>query len=867
MKVVKGAALCVMMACVPVVHAQVAMESATQTEQEVGGAFRVSDIRVNGLQRISSSTVFAALPLNVGDYFGAEQSQAASRALFKTGYFDDITFGRDGNVLLIQVVERPTIAEINFDGNKAIKNEDLADALKKNGLAEGEIFKPSTLDGVSGEMERQYVSQGRYGAKVDVETYELPRNRVGIKINIKEGSVTNIEHINIVGNEAFTDKELLDLFELEESGLFSFVNKRNKYSREKLTSDIEKLRSHYLDRGYLRFNVDSTQVALSEDKSAVFITINISEGDVYTVSGTEFAGQLIVPEAEMRELVSLKDGETFSQLELTNTTKRISDRLGNDGYTFADVRSMPERNDADKTVKITLFVNPGQRAYVRRINFRGNTRTADEVLRREMRQMESASANASKIEQSKVRLERLGYFKDVKVNNTEVPGTGDQMDVEYIVAEQPSGSIGASIGFAQGSGMILGANLQQDNFLGTGKQVGINASTSSYQDQISFSYFDPYYTVDGVSRGFNVYYSTRDLEEVNISDYSVDSYGIDMNFGYPLSEISRLGWGIGYAHNKIKIGSDPAQEISGTPTYPLSYFGYVDAADVNICNGSAAGACTIQPWTDSMLSPVNTVHQGFLDRHGNSFDDIRMTASWSRSTLNRGRLPDRGYSQSISGEMTLPGVSDLEYWKINMRTQHFFPINDDLTLRLRGRVGFGDGYGGTDELPFFESFYGGGFGSVRGFKRNTLGPRGTPSRNYAMMITKNGQYAYVADANGKLKNGYGWYSDDDAIGGNIIIDGTAEILFPVPFVKDQSSMQATLFLDAGNVFSTNCSKVYGVDQVNCGDVDFGDLRYSVGIGLTWITGFGPLTFSLGKGLNASSDDETEVFQFSMGQSF
>lgn len=867
MKVMKHVALCVVMAIVPAAYAQNAVDGVAAAEQQASGAFRIADIRINGLQRISSGAVFAALPINVGDMFGASESQLASQALFKTGYFDDIKIGRDGGTLVIEVVERPTIAEINFDGNKAIKTEDLSDALKKNGLAEGQIFKPSTLEGVTGELERQYVSQGRYGAKVKAETFDLPRNRIGIKISINEGKVTNIDHINVVGNSAFSDKELLRLFELEESGWLSWMNKRNKYSSEKLTSDIEKLRSYYLDHGYLRFSVDSTQVSLSEDKSSVYITVNITEGDIYTVEKTEFAGQLIVPENELREFISLKDGDTFSQLKLTNTTKAIADRLGNDGYTYADVRSLPERNDADKTVAITLFVNPGQRAYVRRINFRGNTRTADEVLRREMRQMESASANSNKIEQSKVRLERLGYFKDVKINTAEVPGTGDQMDIEYIVTEQPSGSIGASIGFAQGSGMILGASLQQDNFLGTGKQVGVNVSTSSYQDQVSFSYFDPYYTVDGVSRGFNVYYSTRDLEEVNISDYSVDSYGVDMNFGYPLTEISRVGWGIGYAHNKIKVGSDPAQEISGTPHRPYDYVGYIDSVNLNDCtDGDAATICSVSAWNESMLQPANSVHQGFLDRHGSSFDDIRLTASWTKSTLNRGRLPDRGYSHHLNGEMTLPGVSDLEYWKISYRTQYFFPMNDDLTLRLRGRIGVGDGYGGTDELPFFESFYGGGFGSVRGFKRNTLGPRGTPSRNYSMAILENGQYAYIAKG-GKLQNGYGYYSDDDAIGGNIIVDGSAEMLFPVPFVKDQSSMQAALFLDVGNVFSTNCSRVYGQAQVNCGDIDFGDLRYSVGVGLTWITGFGPLTFSLGKALNASSDDETEVFQFSMGQSF
>jgi outer membrane protein insertion porin family len=542
--------------------------------------------------------------------------------------------------------------------------------------------------------------------------------------------------------------------------------------------------------------------------------------------------------------------------------------LGNEGYTYAEVKAIPERDDAAHTVKVTFFVEPGHRAYVRRINFRGNTKTADEVLRREMRQMESASADSSKIEQSKVRLERLGYFKTVQPETTDVPGTGDQIDVDYVVEEQPSGSIGASVGFAQGSGVILGANVQQDNFLGTGKQVGVDVSTSAYSDQINFSYLDPYYTVDGVSRGFNVYYSTRDLQEVNVSDYSVDTYGIDMNFGYPLSEISRLGFGIGYANNHIKVGTAPAQEISGTPVLPDPNIPYVKYSDLDDCldSGSAGTPCTTGNWANDGIKLVNPVYKGFLDRNGSTFNDIKLTGTWSQSTLNKARLASKGYSQSLAFETTAPGISDLEFWKGVYRGQYFKPLTDDFTLRFRGRFGYGDGYGGTDELPFFENFYGGGFGSVRGFKRNTLGPHGTPARAYAGTLLRNGQIAYISKA-GELSAPLSYDGNDDPIGGNMIVDGSIELIFPMPLVKDKSSMQPSLFLDTGNVFDSSCGKVYGVDQINCTNFDLGELRYSTGIGLTWITGFGPLTFSIAKPLNAGDDDKEEVFQFSLGQSF
>ena len=831
---------------------------------------RIADIRIEGLQRISAGTVFSALPVNVGDTVDPNHLQELTRDLFKTGYFDDIKISYDQGVLVIDVVERPTIAEISISGNEAIKTEDLMEALKKAGLAEGQIYKPSTLEGLSGELERQYIAQGRYGAKVKTEVTELPRNRVGLSINVDEGQVARIKAIKIIGNKTFPTEELLENFEQETTGWFSWMNKRDRYSREKLTGDIERLRSYYMDRGYLRFNVDSTQVSLSEDKESIYVTLNISEGDVYTVSGTELGGEMIVPEEDLRLLIQLKDNEPFSQVNMTMTADDMTRRLGNEGYTFAQVKSIPERDDSNHTVKVTFFVDPGSRAYVRRINFRGNTKTADDVLRREMRQMESAAANGSKIEQSKVRLERLGYFKEVKVETTEVPGTSDQLDVEYVVQEQSSGSIGASVGFAQGSGLILGGNVQQDNFLGTGKQVAFNVSTSDYADQLSLTYVDPYYTVDGVSRGFSVYYTSRDLDAVNVADYSVDNYGIDMTFSYPVSEIERIGFGIGYAHTSIDVGGVAPQEIYGSPNQNFeSDDKFVKDASVEACRGDVT-RCDAPDGgfvTDTMHEEFEPRHKGFLDLNGTSFNDLKMTASWNQSTLNKARLATRGFAQSVSAEMTFPGISDLEYWKAVYKGQVFKPINKDFTWRFRGRFGYGDSYGGTSELPFFENFFGGGFGSVRGFKRNTLGPRGTPARGYEGFSAHDEEYYISTDDGKKLLTKEA--GDDDPLGGNVVVDASIELIFPMPFVKDQSSMQPSIFLDAGNVYDTTCSKVYGKTQENCSSnlFGFGELSFSTGLGLTWITGFGPLTFSVAAPISKGSNSETEFFQFSLGQTF
>ena len=845
-------------------------------------SFRVNDIRLEGLQRVSAGTVFAALPVQIGDEMDSVAIRTATRSLFRTGYFEDIQIGRDGGVLVISVKERPAISEIEIEGNKAIKTEDLMKGMTDNGLSEGQIFKQATLEGLTQELERQYVAQGRYSASVEAEVIELPRNQVKLQLTVDEGSVASIKHINVVGNSKFTDEELNELFELKTTGWLSWLNSNDRYSKEKLTGDLERLESHYLDRGYLKFAIDSTQVSLSPEKEAVYITVNITEGEIYKVSEVELAGDPVIPEEQIKRLFLLREGQTFSQVLMTTTSDYITRRLGNEGYTFAEVRGITETDEEEKTVKVTFFMEPGKRAYVRRIDFRGNTKTTDEVLRREMRQMEGGSASTARIESSKVRLERLGFFKEVTVDTQEVPGTADQVDVEYTVEEQPSGSIGASLGFAQGSGLVLGANIQQNNWFGSGKKVGFNVSTSTYQTVYSFNYTDPYFTPEGVSRGFNVFFRERDFEEVNVSSYTTDSFGGSVNFGYPISEIERLNFGLGYTNISIETGSQAVQEIVGSPRlFDGSVYldEYITDAQRQLISSGGANACDPCTGTDydGSLPTTSTVDitsdvlqsspDGWIDDNGDNFDILTLNASWRKSTLNRGRLATRGSSQSLAFEMSLPG-GDLEYYKFTYTGQYFRPLSRSLTLRLRTKLGYADSYGDTTELPFFENFYSGGFGSVRGFKRNTLGPRATPAEVYSTVAYDNDgngtndRLVYVLGDDGQLiSSTIG--DDDDPFGGNILIEGSAEILFPMPFIKDQRSLQSAFFIDAGNVFDTDC----GDNQKNCYDVDLSSLSVAAGIGVTWITGFGPLTFSVAKALKENEFDDTEFFQFSLGTAF
>ncbi len=840
--------------------------------------FVISDIRVEGLQRISAGTVFAALPVGVGDVVDQSTIRAATRSLFATGNFDDINIGQDGNVLVIIVTERPSISEISIEGNKAIETEALLDGLKGAGLSVGQVFRRSTLEGMQLELQRQYVLQGRYDANIETEVIPEPRNRVAINIDVDEGTVAAIKHINVVGNQVFTEEELSDMFELQTTGWLSFFTNDDKYSKEKLTGDLESLTSYYMDRGYIEFRIDSTQVSVSPDKKEVYITANITEGEKFTISSVELSGDLVLPASDLSRFLLVADGQIFSQQMVTASEEYLTRRLGDEGYNFAKVTGIPEIDDEDNTVAMKFFVDPGKRTYVRRISFSGNLKTADDVLRREMRQMESAPASAAKIEQSRVRLQRLGYFSRATVETPGVPGQDDLIDVAYTVEEQSSGSIGASVGYAQDAGIIYGLNLQQDNFMGTGKRVGIGLNASRYQDVYNFSYTNPYYTVDGVSRGFNVFYRATDLSEVNIANYSTNTLGGAVNFGYPIKETARLGFSFGVANTEITTGQYAVQEIMASPRLNEDYDWYQTTRN---SDGTYSAIETLNPVSD--LPPSYQVAPpagpGFLDENGDEFLNWTMTGSWSESTLNRGRMATRGASQTFALEVSAPAISDLEFFKVTYDAQVFYPVPflKTWTLRLRTELGYGDGYGDTTGLPFYENYFAGGFGSVRGYESNTLGPRSTPAEQYSVgqpitEIDSEGNPTQIGGPNG---NEFGYIAsdgqllyqqidnDNDPFGGNILIEGGAELLFPLPFIKDQSQLRTSFFLDAGNVFDTDCGPL----QTSCNNLDFGELRYSVGVGLTWVTAFGPMSFSLAKPLNSGEYDEEEIFQFTLGRGF
>lgn len=774
-----------------------AVIAALMTAEVHAESFTISDIRVNGLQRVSAGSVFGALPLNVGDAVDDRRLVDATRSLFKTGFFQDIHLGRDGNVLVIDLVERPSISAIEIEGNKAINTDDLLKGLQKSGLAEGEIFQQATLEGVRNELQRQYVAQGRYSASIETKVVPQPRNRVSLKININEGTVAAIQHINIVGNKVFSTDELTALFELRTTNWLSFFRNDDKYSREKLSGDLERLRSYYLDRGYINMDISSTQVSITPDKKHVYVTVNINEGEKYRIRDVKLVGDLRVPEEEVRQLLLVKEGQIFSRKVMTSTSELITRRLGNEGYTFANVNGIPQPHDEDHTVSLTFAVTPGKRAYVNRINFRGNTKTEDEVLRREMRQMEGGWASTYLIDQSKTRLDRLGYFKEVNVETPQVPGSDDMVDVNYSVEEQPSGSVSASVGFAQSSGLILGGSISQNNFLGTGNKVNVGLTKSDYQTRYNFGFTDPYWTEDGVSLGYNMFYRTTDYSNlnVNMSSYSVDSMGAGVNLGYPISETARLTYGLSAQQDKIGTGTYTVQEI-----------------------------------------------HDFIAQEGSNFNTFKGSIGWSESTLNRGTFASRGHSQNLTGEITLPG-SDLSFYRIDYNGQVYKPLwKKDYAMRFHTHLGYADSFGSTNKLPFYENYFAGGFSSVRGFRDNSMGPRSTPNPNDPSQTPQ-------------------------PFGGNVLVTGGVELLFPTPFVKDQRSLRTVLFWDAGSVFDTNCSAAQKQRGESGCNLSLSDMGSTVGIGMNWLTAMGPLSFSLGMPIKQPSNADTQVFQFSLGQSF
>ncbi len=644
--------------------------------------FVIEDIRVEGLERVTPGTVFNYLPMKVGDTFDDSRSSEAVRALFKTGFFDDVRLERDGNILVFILDERPAIGSITMSGNEDIDTDELLENLKQFGFSEGRVFVQSQLDQTEQELQRQYYSFGKYGVKINSTVTELDNNRVGVLIEVSEGLAAKIKKINIVGNTIFKEKKLLKQFKLSTPTWLSFYTKNDQYSKQKLSGDLEALRSHYLDNGYLNFNIDSTQVSITPDKKDIYITINISEGEQYTVTEVKLAGDLILPEEDLFELISINSGELFSRKKITDSSKQLTERLGEEGYSFANVNSIPDINKDDKTVSITFFVDPSKRVYVRRINFSGNSKTRDEVLRQEMRQQEGAWISTTQVERGKLRLQRTGYFKDVNVDTPAVAGTTDQVDVNYTVEEAPGGQIGLGLGFSQGQGLILNASISQENFLGTGKSISAAFNNSDVNTRYSLGYLNPYWTDDGISRGFNAFYRITDAQDANLALYETKEFGGSVNFAIPVTENNTIGTELSYANTELSIQSSSSTQL-----------------------------------------------QDFVTQNGSEYNLLKFALGFSYDTRNKRILPSEGILQKITTTVSLPSFGDsLQYYKVGYQTQWFKDIYKDFILTLGADIGYGDGYGDTTEFPFFENFFAGGPRSVRGFEENTLGPRDSANR-------------------------------------------------------------------------------------------------------------------------------------------
>mgnify|MGYP002635112700 FL=1 len=782
--------------------------------------FIITDIRIVGLQRVSIGSIFTAIPVSVGDKMNQGKVSEITKALFSTAQFNDIQVGKDGNALLISVLERPSISAIELDGNKALKSEDLLKGLEGAGIAEGQVYKRSTLNGMKSELVRQYASQGRYGAGVEIETINKPRNTIELKIIIDEGKSAKIKKVNIIGNEVFSDSDLMAGFELQEGKWYSFLSNKDKYSKEKLKGDIENLESFYLDRGYLKFSIESSQVSVSKDKKDVFITLSISEGVQYTIDEVNIIGDMPIDEKMYTPILDGLKDQIYSQAQITSIEEYLVNYLGNEGYTFAEVTGNPEINVEENTVSLIFLVQPGNRTYARKILFSGNYLTNDEVLRREMRQFEGAWASDNLIEGSKVRLERLGFFKEVSVETIPVPGTEDQVDIEFTVEEESTSSIGGSIGYSD-FGMNLGLNLSDNNFLGTGNRFNLAINKSVYQEAYNVSFFDPYFTMDGVSRGYSIYYRVTDYGEYNVANYLTNSMGGGVQFGYPISDTTRIGLNLNIDNTDIDPGSLPSREIAD-----------------------------------------------FLAYEGTVFDVLKAQAVWSRMTLNRGMFPTYGSSTDLMLQVTIPG-SDLSYFKVDLKQKFYRPLGlANLVFGFNGELGYIGTYGDTEKTPFFENFYSGGPRSIRGFESNTLGPRVTPAPCYEFNA-KTGECPLIIDTDfdgtpdSIAQNPYGYQQLRDPIGGNFLVEGSMQLIFKLPMIEDQRSMRSAFFLDFGNVFSTDCQPY----QINCYEASFNEMKYSVGVGVTWITGFGPMSFSFSQPFNDGIYDRTEEFQFTIGTVF
>ena len=764
--------------------------------------FKVKDIRVEGIQRTEAGTVFSYLPVRVGDTFNDEKASTAIKALYATGFFKDVRIEVDGDVLVVLVEERPAIANVDFTGTKEFDKAQLIKSLKEIGLGESRILDKSLVDRAEQELKRQYLSRGLYGVQITSTVTPIERNRVNVSFAVDEGVVARIRQINIVGSKAFSKSELQDQLKLSTSGWFTWYSKSDQYSKQKLAGDIEALRSFYLNRGYLEMQIESTQVSITPDKKDIFVTINIKEGEKFQVAGINLEGELLGRKEELSSLVTLKKGEAYSGEKMNASIKKISERMGVFGYAFANVNASPEINREKNEVSFTIFIDPGKRIYVRRINIAGNNRTRDEVIRREFRQNESSWYDGDKIRLSKDRLGRLGFFTDTNIETPEVPGTPDQVDLNVAVTEKPTGNIMIGAGFSSSEKLTLTGSINQANAFGSGNNIGINVNTSKVFRTIALSHTNPYFTDDGVSRTVEVFLrTTRPPLYLTTTDYRVQTYGANMNFGVPLSEFDRIFMGAGIERTNVQtFASSPdryrkfvAENNGGT---------YDPDADANSGIGSA-----------------NTTA-------------VPLTVAWQRDNRDSALIPTKGSFRRANFEISPAGSSS--YYRTTYQEQYFTPLPyfSSVTFALNGEINYGSGLGNS-VYPIFKNYYAGGIGSVRGYQAGSLSVTGQ-------------SLASTSTTTFNLP-----------IGGQARLIFNAELQLPFPGSGTDRSLRWFTFFDAGQVFNPQDGE----------HINLSDMRYSTGLGISWISPVGPLKLSLGRPMNPKTFDRTQSFQFQLGTGF